>query len=82
MEVLFLMKTINENRSRSFTATTPEEYDRCYADISHALAVEGFTGGKPEEDQNGMYHVFYSYPVRVPETVADEFELKGIKYYC
>ena len=75
------MKTITKRRSRSFKATTPEEYDKYYADICDELADKGVTSDKPEKDGD-MYHIYYSYSVQVAESAKEEYELKGFWYYC
>ena len=75
------MKTITKKRSRSFKASTPQEFDKYYADICDELADEGISSDKPEKDGT-MYHIYYSYTVQVAENAREEYELRGLKYYC
>jgi hypothetical protein len=79
MEVHFLMKVITRKRVRTVQADDADEFDRKFNAVSDELTEDA----KLQWDTAPMcVHFIYEEQEKVPETVADEFELQGIKYYC
>ena len=73
------MKEITKFKSRSVKATSCEEFDRKFNEASDELSedVELVWDASPM-----CVHFVYKQKELIPETIADEFELKGIRYYC
>lgn len=73
------MRVIARKRVRTVQANDPDEFDKMFNEASDELAENV----KLQWDTAPMcVHFIYEEPVKIPETVADEFELQGIKYYC
>lgn len=75
------MKQVKRIRARSFEASTPEEFDSKFNEISDELIEEGVTPEKPQKDGD-MYHIYYTYFDTVPESAKETYELEGHRYYC
>ena len=69
------MRIITKKRVRTIQASDPAEFDRKFNEASDEM-TENI---KLQWDTAPMcVHIIYEEQERVPETVADEFELQGI----
>lgn len=73
------MKVITKKKIRTVQATSATEFDRQFNEASEELS----SSAELKWDAAPMcVHFIYEVEEQIPETVSDEFELQGIKYYC
>lgn len=73
------MKQVTRYESKTIKASNAAEFDRLFAEASKSIDADV----ELRWDYEPMcVHFVYKYIEQVPETVAEEYELQGIKYYC
>lgn len=73
------MEKIRKKKILTVQATTADEFDRKFNEASDKLSGNA----ELKWDTAPMcVHFIYEEVEEKPETVAEEFELQGIKYYC
>lgn len=76
----FFMKVIEKKKIMTVQAKNAEEFDRKFDEASDRLEQEDV---ELRWDAAPMcVHFLYTERVKIPETVAEEFKLQGITYYC
>ena len=73
------MITKTKLREKTVSAKSAEEFDRLFEKQSELI------GDDYELQWDSMpltVHFIYKETVRIPETVADEYEMRGERYYC
>lgn len=75
----FFMKIITRKKSKTIHASTPDAFDRKFQQASETITenVELVWDAAPM-----TVHFIYDEVVKIPETLAEKFELDGLQYYC
>lgn len=73
------MKEITRNKARTVRADNAEEFDRLFNKASAELPSSAELVWDPSPM---CVHFIYTDTEKIPETVKDEYELKGITYCC
>ena len=75
----FIMKIVTRFKTKTVTATNAEDFDKKFNDASLSIG----TDVELRWDTAPMtVHFIYKETEHIPETIAEEFELRGEKYYC
>lgn len=73
------MQKVIARKVKTIQASTPAEFDREFNKFSESVNGEMDLKWDPSPM---CVHLLYTEEKLVPETLAEEFELRGEKYYC
>lgn len=71
------MKTETFKRTKTVAAKDPEQFDKAFAE-----AADEHPGAELKWHEGLCVSFVYEERKQTAETIAEEFELQGIKYYC
>ena len=77
---MFFMKTITRKKCRTVTAANPADFDRAFNEASTEIGEN--VELEWEKTMPLTVHLIYTEQETIAETIAEELELRGERYFC